>query len=172
MGSDPGVDWILDERQFGDDGHVGAPRIMAAGPVVNGSGAGRIGQVLTERLDVLRATIAWLADAGVNHIKIGSENTEATLGAILEAARARNLQVWGHIALVPARRAIAMGQHGIEHLRGIGWAALAGRDLPVPVPAVSPGCAARRRPGGTSPMRNYVRWRRTWWRARSDGIPR
>jgi hypothetical protein len=134
MGSDPGVDWILDERQFANDGHAGAPRIMVAGPVVNGSGAGRIGQVLTERLDVLHATIAWLADVGVDHIKIGSENTEATLGAILDTARARSLQVWGHIALVPARRAIAMGQHGIEHLRGIGWAALGDRDLPVPVP--------------------------------------
>jgi imidazolonepropionase-like amidohydrolase len=134
MGSDPGVDWILDERQFGDDGHVGGPRIMAAGPVINGSGTGRIGQVLTERPDILRATINWLADVGMDHIKIGSENTEATLAAVLETARARNLQVWGHIALVPVRRAIAMGQNGIEHLRGIGWAALEDRHLPVPVP--------------------------------------
>jgi hypothetical protein len=134
MGSDAGVDWILDERQFVRDGHAAGPTILAAGPVINGSGSGRIGQVLTERPDVLRETITWLADAGVDHVKIGSENTEATLRTILDVAHARGLEVWGHIALVPARRAIAMGQDGIEHMRGLGWAALPGRDLPVPVP--------------------------------------
>lgn len=134
MGSDPGVDWILDERQFVSDGHLGGPTILAAGPVVNGSGTGRIGQVLTERADILRETISWFADVGMDHVKIGSENTEATLRVILEVAHARGLEVWGHIALVPARKAIAMGQDGIEHLRGLGWAALPDRDLPVPVP--------------------------------------
>lgn len=134
MGSDPGVDWILDERQFVRDGQVAGPAILAAGPVVNGSGTGRLGQVLTERLDVLRDTIGWLADAGMDHVKIGSENTEATLATILEVARERGLEVWGHIALVPARRAIAMGQHGIEHMRGLAWGVLTERDLPVPVP--------------------------------------
>lgn len=134
MGSDPGVDWILDERQFVRDGHVAGPTILAAGPVVNGSGTGRLGQVLTERLDVLRDTIGWLADAGMDHVKIGSENTEATLATILEVARARGLEVWGHIALVPVRQAIAMGQHGIEHMRGLAWGVLPDRDSPVPVP--------------------------------------
>jgi hypothetical protein len=134
MGSDAGVDWILDERQFVRDGHVSGPTILAAGPVVNGSGTGRIGQVLTERLDILRDTMHWLADVGMDHIKIGSENTEATLATILDAARTRGLEVWGHIALVPARRAIAMGQHGIEHMRGLAWGVLPQSDLPVPVP--------------------------------------
>jgi len=134
MGSDLGVDWILDERQFVEDGHVVGPTILAAGPVVNGSGTGRIGQVLTERLDILRDTINWLADAGMDHVKIGSENTEATLRTILEVAHARGLEVWGHIALVPARRAIALGQNGIEHMRGLAWGVLPEQDLPVPVP--------------------------------------
>lgn len=134
MGSDHGVDWILDERQFVSDGHVSGPTILAAGPVFNGSGTGRIGQILTERLDVLRDTVSWLADVGMDHIKIGSENTEATLRVILDVAHARGLEVWGHIALVPARQAIAMGQDGIEHMRGLGWAAIPDRNLPVPVP--------------------------------------
>lgn len=134
MGSDPGVDWILDERQMTRDGHLPGPTIRAAGPVMNGSGTGRIGQVLTERLDILRATINWLADSGMDHIKIGSENTEATLATILETAHARKLEVWGHIAIVPVRKAIALGQDGIEHLRGLGWGSLPEVDSPVPVP--------------------------------------
>jgi hypothetical protein len=134
MGSDPGVDFVLDERQFVRDGHVIGPTILAAGPVVNGSGTGRIGQVLTERLDILGDTIDWLADAGMDHIKIGSENTEATLRVVLDRAKARGLEVWGHIALVPIRRAIEMGQHGVEHMRGLAWGVLPQADLPVPVP--------------------------------------
>ena len=41
MGSDPGVDWILDERQMTRDGHLPGPTIRAAGPVMNGSGKGK-----------------------------------------------------------------------------------------------------------------------------------
>jgi imidazolonepropionase-like amidohydrolase len=135
LGSDPGVDWILDEREFIRAGHVQGPSIFAAGVIVNGSGAaGRIGAVLTDREDVLRDTITWLADAGVDHVKIGSENTEATLRTIVAIAHARGLPVWGHIAIVPVRQAIAIGQDGIEHLRGLGWGSLPDRDLPVPVP--------------------------------------
>jgi len=134
MGSDPGVDFILDERQFVRDGHLSGPAILAAGPVVNGSGTGRLGQVLTERLDILGDTIDWLADAGMDHIKIGSENTVATLKVVLDRAKARGLEVWGHIALVPIRRAIEMGQHGVEHMRGLAWGVLPDDDLPVPVP--------------------------------------
>ena len=134
MGSDPGVDWILDEREFLRAGHLPGPAIFAAGPVMNGSGPGRLGAVLTDRLDVLQSTINWLADVGMDHIKVGSENTEAMLGTIIATAHARGLPVWGHIALVPVRKAIAMGQDGIEHLRGLGWGSLAANDQPVPVP--------------------------------------
>jgi imidazolonepropionase-like amidohydrolase len=44
------------------------------------------------------------------------------------------MPVWGHIALIPTREAVALGQDGIEHLRGSGWYSLGSDLLPDPVP--------------------------------------
>ena len=134
LGSNTGVDWILDERDFTRAGHLDGPVIVASGPIVNGSGGAHAGQVVTESIDTLRATVEWLASQGVDLIKVGSENDATTLRPVIETAHARGLPVWGHVGIASAQDAIAFRQDGVEHLRGLAWSTLPVNDRPVPVP--------------------------------------
>lgn len=155
LGSPRGTDWILDEKRFVEDGHVTAPEIVAAGVVMNGSGPGTIGQIRTEDLQLIARTVEWLADQGVDLIKVGSENKADMLETLIRTAHLRGLPVWGHIALVPTRQAIRLGQDGIEHLRGAGWYSLEERFQPHPVPRRLTGM---RREGAA------------WWSVTEEGL--
>ena len=137
MGSSLGTDAIL---SIGDEIKAGlspGPFLYQCGMILNGSGiAGPpgLGGIQSQDPAVIRRSLEWLIDEGIDVVKIGSENSVETLHEILALAHSRQRRVYGHISLVPADEAIKMGQDGIEHPRGLGWAILHPEQRPEPVP--------------------------------------
>jgi len=142
MGSSLGPDAILSIGDEIREGIAQGPLIYQCGMILNGSGiAGPpgLGGIQSQDPAIIRKSLEWLLDEGIDVVKIGSENSLATLKEILTLAHARNSRVYGHISLVPADEAIRLGQDGIEHPRGLGWAILRPEQRPEPVPRSLPG---------------------------------
>ena len=141
-GSGEGLDHIL---ALGDEIKAGmsrGPLAYQTGSVMNGSGIPGppgLGGIQSNDPAVIRAAVEWHLQEGIDIVKIGSENTPATLDAILDVAHRNGRRVLGHIALVPALQAIDMGQDGIEHPRGMGWAGVPSNEQPKPIPRQLPG---------------------------------
>ena len=142
MGSSLGTDAILSIGDEIKEGRAPGPFLYQCGMILNGSGiAGPpgLGGIQSQDPAIIRKSLEWLLDEGIDVVKIGSENSLATLMEILSLAHSRNSRVYGHISLVPADEAIRLGQDGIEHPRGLGWAILRPEQRPEPVPRSLPG---------------------------------
>jgi hypothetical protein len=142
MGSSLGTDAILSIGDEIKEGLAPGPLLYQCGMILNGSGiAGPpgLGGIQSQDPAVIRRSLEWLLDEGIDVVKIGSENSVETLREILALAHSRQRRVYGHISLVPADEAIKMGQDGIEHPRGLGWAILLPEQRPEPVPRSLPG---------------------------------
>jgi len=142
MGSSLGPDAILSIGDEIREGSAPGPLIYQSGMILNGSGiAGPpgLGGIQSQDPAVIRKSLEWLLDEGIDVVKIGSENSLETLKEIISLAHSRNSRVFGHISLVPAEEAIRLGQDGIEHPRGLGWAILRPEQRPEPVPRSLPG---------------------------------
>jgi hypothetical protein len=142
MGSSLGPDAILSIGDEIREGTARGPLLYQCGMILNGSGiAGPpgLGGIQSQDPAVIRRSLEWLLDEGIDVVKIGSENSLETLQEILSLAHSRNSRVYGHISLVPAEEAIRLGQDGIEHPRGLGWALLRPEQRPEPVPRSLPG---------------------------------
>lgn len=137
LGSILGLDGIL---SLGDEikaGRMKGPILYQSGMVLNGSGIPGppgLGGIQSLNPELMRKALEWLLDEGIDVVKIGSENTRETLQVILELAHQKQRRVYGHISLIPAEEAIKLGQDGIEHPRGLGWANLLPKQRPEPVP--------------------------------------
>lgn len=142
MGSSLGPDAILSIGDEIKEGRASGPFLYQCGMILNGSGVAGppgLGGIQSQDPAVIRRSLEWLLDEGIDVVKIGSENSLETLQEILSLAHSRNSRVYGHISLVPADEAIKMGQDGIEHPRGLGWAILRPEQRPEPVPRSLPG---------------------------------
>ena len=108
---------ILEWKRAAADGSLPSPLIYTAGPVLDGDPPARSDNRAIGDADEARRAVAEQADAGYDFIKIYTNLSPEVYVAIMEAARARELPVAGHVP-----RAVALGElladgiSSIEHL--------------------------------------------------------
>jgi imidazolonepropionase-like amidohydrolase len=104
-----------------DEGRVQGPRIVAAGPLVDGPNPmfpELSISVSTER--EARQAVEYLQSAGADFIKVYSLLPRAAYFAIADLAKRRNIPFAGHVPeAVSALEASDAGQRSIEHLSGV-----------------------------------------------------
>jgi imidazolonepropionase-like amidohydrolase len=128
---------ILDWRRRVDAGSLIGPRIVTAGPIIDGSPPARDDNLPVADAAAAREAVASQAAAGYDFIKIYTNLSAEAYSGVLEEARQRGLNVAGHVPrAVPLERAIA-SQWSIEHL-GDFASAVAAPEGPAP-----PGWARR-----------------------------
>jgi imidazolonepropionase-like amidohydrolase len=113
-------------RQALETGRATGPRLYFAGMMLDGnppvSGGPHV--ILADSTVRAESAVHFLADQGVDFIKVYNNLTESVLAAIVKAAHARGLTVTGHVPRsVTATRAVESGMDGLEHIR------ITGREL-------------------------------------------
>ncbi len=100
------------------------PRIMAAGPILDG-GAPDSNRLIVRNESEARRAVDYLAEVGVDFIKVHEHLSRDTYFAIADEARKLNIQFAGHVPtgqdgyLVSGIEASDAGQKCLEHLFGI-----------------------------------------------------
>ena len=95
------------------------PRIVAAGPTLNGPGDDSLHIEVADTAGA-RAAVAALADRGVRWIKVHRLLAPALLPAVIDEAHRRGLRVFGHIPLgMSPLAACEAGMDGIEHVGSV-----------------------------------------------------
>jgi imidazolonepropionase-like amidohydrolase len=121
LGSDP--DFILKAREDERQGRLMAPRIFAAGPLLDGTppfwGTQWKGSLGLGSADEARAAAERLLDRGVDLLKVYTRLPLDAARAAVEAATAREVPVAGHLGAVTAQQASELGVRTIEHASGI-----------------------------------------------------
>ncbi len=94
------------------------PRIVAAGPWLNGSVIDPRAGIAAETAEAAREAVASFAEAGVDFIKVYVQLPRPAFLAALDEARIRGLPVAGHVPLdVSSQEAAELGMRSIEHMR-------------------------------------------------------
>jgi imidazolonepropionase-like amidohydrolase len=107
-------------RQDVAKGSVLGPRLVIAGPFVDGPHAIWPGSVKVSTAEEGRQAVDSLQSAGVDFIKVYSQIPRAAYLAIAEEARKDRIPFVGHVPLeVDVSEASTEGQKSIEHLMGI-----------------------------------------------------
>jgi imidazolonepropionase-like amidohydrolase len=97
-------------------GEVLGPRIVRAGPTLNGARNGPHHRVI-DSPEAARQAVKELREAGVDLLKTHNATDRETYFALLEAARAAGLSVAGHIPkTVSPLEACTAGQASVEHV--------------------------------------------------------
>jgi len=121
LGSDP--DSILKARDDERAGRLIAPRIFAAGPLLDGIpplwGTQWGGSLGLGSAEEARAAAERLLDRGVDLLKVYQRLPLDAARAVVEAATARGVPVAGHLGAVTAQQASELGVRTIEHASGI-----------------------------------------------------
>lgn len=121
LGNDP--DSILKLRDDERQGRLKAPRIFAAGPLLDGNppmwGTGWGGTLGLGSADEARAAAERLLDRGVDLLKVYQRLPLDVTRAAVEVATARGVPVAGHLSAVTAQQAAELGVRTIEHASGI-----------------------------------------------------
>jgi hypothetical protein len=100
-------------------GQVVGPRIVAAGPQLDGEGLPVASSRIVRTSEDARKTVDDLAAAGVDFIKVHGGLDRPRLLAIAAESRARGLRFAGHVPDdVTPSDAARMGIHSIEHFSG------------------------------------------------------
>lgn len=126
-GNDP--DWITKERdRINHSPSLAAPRIIACGPVIDGSDA--IWEVYSTHIAkaedeaAARTIVKELAEKRVDCLKTYINLTAGAMRALIAEARRYGLPVTSHLGRVDAREATLLGIDEIEHASGIAEASL------------------------------------------------
>jgi imidazolonepropionase-like amidohydrolase len=101
-------------------GKTGGPRLFFAGMILDGMPPVWPGSItlLADTPERAESIVNFLADQGVDAIKVYNLLTEPVLAKVIEVARRRGLPVIGHIPrAVTMTRAVEMGMEGLEHIR-------------------------------------------------------
>lgn len=115
-----GRPYLLDWRRQVEEGEIIGPRIVTAGPVLDGDPPLRDDNTIVPTPGAGRAEVAAQADAGYDFIKVYTNLDAPVWQAIVDAARSHGLPVAGHVPRnVPLTQAVAAGQT-IEHLADFG----------------------------------------------------
>jgi imidazolonepropionase-like amidohydrolase len=120
MGSGMSLDGIVALRQQIAAGTMLGPRLVAAGPVVDGpkfTGADIMNVATVEQA---RAAVASLQAAGMDFVKVYDNLSRESYFAIADAAKKLDFPLTGHVPFaVTAREASDAGQRSIEHSTGV-----------------------------------------------------
>ena len=110
--------WVLKLRLDLAEGRREGPRLVAAGPEIDGDPPLHPGRARVVRSDdEARAAVADLVQKGVDLLSVSSLLHPGPWHALLEAAHARRLKVGGRLPRrVDAREAAAAGQDSLDHL--------------------------------------------------------
>lgn len=106
-------------REKLESGKMIGPRLYFSGNILDGNPpvwAG--GSLLVDTPERARSTVNFLADQGVDFVKVYNNVKESELAAVIETAKARGLPVAGHIPrTLTMTHAIEMGITRLEHIR-------------------------------------------------------
>jgi hypothetical protein len=142
-----GRPYILDWRRDVEAGAIVGPRIVTAGPIIDGSPPLRDDNLAVADASEARAAVASQAASGYDFIKLYSNLSAESYGAAVAEARQRGLKVAGHVPDgVTLERAIE-SQWSIEHL-GDFASVVAAPEGPAP-----PGWARRTLAAPLDPIR-------------------
>ena len=126
-GNDP--DWITKERdRINASPHIAAPRIIACGPVVDGTDS--IWEMYSSHIAKAddeagaRKIASALVEKGVDCLKAYINLPRPAMLALIAEAHRHGLPVTGHLGHVDARQAALYGIDEIEHASGIAEASL------------------------------------------------
>lgn len=109
----------LNLREQTAAGRMWGPRVVTAGPIVDGDPAVWPGSAAVSSADAARAAVKEQVEAGYDFIKVYSLLDPAPFYAAIEAADAAGVPVGGHVpSSVSLRDAAAAGMDFIEHLTG------------------------------------------------------
>ena len=110
-------------------GEVVGPRLVTAGPLVDGAPAVWPRSLVVTTAAEGRRAVDSLADAGVDFVKVYNRLSRDAYLAIAEQARRRGIPFVGHVPVrVSAEEAVAAGQRSVEHLLWLAFACTAGGD--------------------------------------------
>jgi imidazolonepropionase-like amidohydrolase len=126
-------------REKLESGKMAGPRLYFSGNILDGNPpVWPGGSFLVDSPERARSAVNFLADQGVDFVKVYNNVKEPELAAIIEAARTRGLPVAGHIPrTMTMTRAIEMGMTRLEHIRITGKEMLSAEEAekidPLPV---------------------------------------
>jgi imidazolonepropionase-like amidohydrolase len=108
-------------------GELVGPRLFFSGPLLDGvAPVFPSGSILVDTPERARSTVNFLADQGVDFVKVYNNVKEPELKAIVETAKQRGLPVAGHIPRsMTMTRAVEVGMTRLEHIRITGKEMLA-----------------------------------------------
>jgi imidazolonepropionase-like amidohydrolase len=98
-----------------DAGDVAGPRLLIAGPYLDGEASrGSMNRRLSTREDARRVIAYWTAE-GASWVKVQGRISRALLRGVIEEAHARGVRVTGHLCSVTFTEAAALGIDALQH---------------------------------------------------------
>jgi imidazolonepropionase-like amidohydrolase len=137
MATDPAM--ALDARRRIQEGALEGPRLMVAGPALEGTPSPADDNTwIVHGPEEARKTVAKLVDLGVDFIKVHDHLSPESTRAVADAAKAKGVPFAGHVSeyITPAE-ASDLGQKSIEHFEFLPKPCLAIFDPKRSIPA---GC--------------------------------
>jgi imidazolonepropionase-like amidohydrolase len=98
-----------------DAGRIPGPEMRVTGPYLEGKGSFTVQMHELKDADDARKLVDYWADEGVTSFKAYMHITRAELGAAIEEAHKRGIQVTGHLCSIGFREATALGIDDLEH---------------------------------------------------------
>jgi imidazolonepropionase-like amidohydrolase len=121
-----GRPYILDWRERVQSGAIAGPRIVTAGPILDGAPPLLPDNTAVPSTDAARRLVSEQAALGYDFVKVYTNLSAEVYEAIAAEARAKGLPVAGHVPRsVPLQRALEW-QQAFEHLNDLGRAIEAG----------------------------------------------
>ncbi|MSR19877.1 MAG: hypothetical protein EXR91_02720 [Gemmatimonadetes bacterium] len=102
-------------RQDVEEGRIPGPHMDVTGPYLEGPNGFVRAMPQLATPEQARAFVNFWADQGVTSFKAYNLISRATLGAAIEAAHARGLEVTGHLCSITYREAADLGIDNLEH---------------------------------------------------------
>lgn len=118
-----GIASLAQLRRRGQAGPPQGPRVYAAGAMIDGLPATYPDAIGVNGERDARKAVDQLVTAGADVIKVYTRIDAPLLRAIIDEARAFNLNVTGHLGMTDAVSAARAGLAGIEHMSGVAEAA-------------------------------------------------
>lgn len=102
-----------------ESGKTVGPRLFFSGPLLDGNPPVWPEQsIMVDSPERAQSTVNFLADQGVDFIKVYNNVTEPVLARIIETAKQRGLIVAGHVPRsMTMTRAVDLGMKSLEHIR-------------------------------------------------------
>lgn len=119
-------------------GEIRGPRLFFSGHILDGMPPVGTSSLLVDTPERARSAVNFLADQGVDFIKVYNNVKEPELKVIIETAKERGLPVAGHVPrTLTMTRAIELGMTRLEHIRITGKEMLSAEEAaaidPLPV---------------------------------------